>query len=306
MPRSASGVQHAQRARQRAAHQAPRTPCAVPHGSHRGQRVPTQAPTFPKQEVGRELQPFPSEGAHARGAEPGWGQGCPLRGRRVPAPSSRRPPQPRDAGRVSADCSLAAGPRLPPGHEPGRHPALPGQVGSGEQSQNSPGCLYWGGTDRSPQAPRDRNQAALQAGKWESAPAASGDNRNFGNDSKRRRISPPSAAGLGNVRLSVGFVGAVLLPLLPPARSGRGAGNQNPPQPLQTKPQTTRSTLSPGSAQQLEAPTGSWGDPAVPEGIWVSAGLAALLAAPGHSAILVGPRSMGRWQRTKSEFSHLQ
>lgn len=151
-----------------------------------------------------------------------------------------------------------------------------------EQSQNSPGCLYWGGTDRSPQAPRDRNQAALQAGKWESAPAASGDNRNFGNDSKRRRISPPSAAGLGNVRLSVGFVGAVLLPLLPPARSGRGAGNQNPPQPLQTKPQTTRSTLSLGSAQQLEAPTGSWGDPAVPEGIWVSAGLAALLAAPGH------------------------
>lgn len=166
--------------------------------------------------------------------------------------------------------------------------------------------LLGGGKDRSPQAPRDRNQAALQAGKWESAPAASGDNRNFGNDSKRRRISPPSAAGLGNVRLSVGFVGAVLLPLLPPAHSGRGAGNQNPPQPLQTKPQTTRSTLSPGSAQQLEAPTGSWGDPAVPEGIWVSAGLAALLAAPGHSAILVGPRSMGRWQRTKSEFSHLQ
>lgn len=117
---------------------------------------------------------------------------------------------------------------------------------------------------------------------------------------------PPVAAGLGNIRLSVGFVGAVLLPLLPPARSGRGAGNQNPPQPLQTKPQTTQSALGLGSPRQLEVLVGSWGDPAVPEGIWVSAGLAALPAAPGHSAVLMGLRSMGRWQHTRSEFSHLQ
>lgn len=177
-----------------------------------------------------------------------------------------------------------------------------GRWAPGNKARTHQAAFTGGGTDRSPQAQRDRNQAALQAGKWESAPAASGDNRNFGNDSKRRRISPPSAAGLGNIRLSVGFVGAVLLPLLPPARSGRGAGNQNPPQPLQTKPQTTRSTLSPGSAQQLEAQTGSWGGSCSPRR---DLGLGRARSPAGSTGAL-GPRSMGRWQRAKSEFSHLQ
>lgn len=59
---------------------------------------------------------------------------------------------------------------------------------------------------------RNKTPAALLAGKQESDPTAAGVRRNSG-DGSNGRFRPPSAAGLGNVQLSVGFVGVVLLPL---------------------------------------------------------------------------------------------
>jgi len=53
---------------------------------------------------------------------------------------------------------------------------------------------------------RNKTQAALPAGKWECDPTAAGVRRNLG-DGSNGRFRPPSAARLGNVQLSVGFVG---------------------------------------------------------------------------------------------------
>lgn len=58
----------------------------------------------------------------------------------------------------------------------------------------------------------NKAQAALPARKWESDLTAAGVRRNLG-DGSNGRFRPPSAAGLGNVQLSVGFAGVVLLPL---------------------------------------------------------------------------------------------
>lgn len=53
---------------------------------------------------------------------------------------------------------------------------------------------------------RNKTQAALPAGKREPDPTAAGVRRNLG-DGSNGRFCPPSAPGLGNVQLSVGFVG---------------------------------------------------------------------------------------------------
>lgn len=59
---------------------------------------------------------------------------------------------------------------------------------------------------------RNKTKAALLAGKQESDPTAAGVRRNLGNGNNGR-FRPPSAAGLGNVQLSVGFVGGGFIAL---------------------------------------------------------------------------------------------
>lgn len=53
---------------------------------------------------------------------------------------------------------------------------------------------------------RNKPQAALLAGNRKSDLTASGVRRNLG-DGNNGRFHPPRASGLGNVQLSVGFVG---------------------------------------------------------------------------------------------------
>lgn len=156
---------------------------------------------------------------------------CPLWQAAVPQPSPYlgRRPRPRP---LSADCSVATGLWLPPGHEPWRehqgqrlNPCWVQAGGLHFQGRQAPGNsllrvippkftglhnrAVWAETLREMS---NKAQAALPAGKWESDLTAAGVRRNLG-DGSNGRFHPPSAAGLGNVQLSVGFVGVVLLPL---------------------------------------------------------------------------------------------